>query len=103
MRPNLARNREPNLETTRVLAAQHVVDSMGVMSVHPLGLGLHTRTPRRRQMQAPTVSTPIAERISTIFVANELSQKTWLVTVHSPDKDKISRHKLDRSLRSPAA
>ena len=46
-------------------------------------------------MQAPTVSTPIAERISTIFVANELSQKTWLVTVHSPDKDKISRHKLE--------
>jgi transposase len=45
-------------------------------------------------MQAPTVSTPITERISTIFVSIELSQKTWLVTVHSPDKDKISRHKV---------
>jgi len=45
-------------------------------------------------MQAPTVSTPITERISTIFVAIELSQKTWLVTMHSPDKDKISRHKV---------
>src|SRR5258705_9586418 len=65
------------------------------MSVHPLGLGLHTRTLGRRQMQAPTVSTPITDRISTIFVAIELSQKTWLVTVHSPDKDKISRHKVE--------
>jgi transposase len=46
-------------------------------------------------MQAPTVITPIADRISTIFVAIELSQKTWLVTVHSPDKDKISRHKVE--------
>jgi transposase len=46
-------------------------------------------------MQASTASTPITERNSTIFVAIELSQKTWLVTLHSPDKDKISRHKLE--------
>ena len=46
-------------------------------------------------MQASTASTPITERNSTIFVALELSQKTWLVTLHSPDKDKISRHKLE--------
>jgi transposase len=46
-------------------------------------------------MQAPGVSTPIAERNSTIFVAIELSQKSWLVTMHSPDKDRISRHKLE--------
>jgi transposase len=46
-------------------------------------------------MQAPNVSTPIAERNSTIFVAIELSQKSWLVTMHSPDKDRISRHKLE--------
>ena len=45
-------------------------------------------------MQAPTVSTPITGYISTIFVAVELSQKTWLVTLHSPDRDKISRHKV---------
>src|ERR1700719_551211 len=45
-------------------------------------------------MQAPTVSTPITGHISTIFVAIELSQKTWLVTLHSPDRDKISRHKV---------
>src|ERR1035438_10922684 len=43
-------------------------------------------------MQAPTVSTPITGYISTIFVAIELSQKSWLVTLHSPDRDKISRH-----------
>src|SRR5437879_665457 len=46
-------------------------------------------------MQASNVSTPTAERNSTIFVAIELSQKSWLVTTHSPDKDRISRHKLD--------
>jgi transposase len=46
-------------------------------------------------MQASTASTPITDHNSTIFVAIELSQKTWLVTLHSPDKDKISRHKLD--------
>ena len=45
-------------------------------------------------MQAPVVSTPITAHVSTIFVAIELSQKTWLVTLHSPDKDKISRHKV---------
>src|SRR6202166_2447915 len=46
-------------------------------------------------MQAPTATTPITDHINTIFVAIELSQKTWLVTLHSPDKDKISRHKVD--------
>ena len=46
-------------------------------------------------MQASNnVSTPTMGHISTIFVAIELSQKSWLVTIHSPDKDKISRHKV---------
>jgi transposase len=45
-------------------------------------------------MQASNASTPITERNSTIFVAIELSQKSWLVTMHSPDRDRISRHKL---------
>ena len=45
-------------------------------------------------MQASTVSTPIADRIGTIFVAIELSQKSWLVTMHSPDKDRHSRHQV---------
>src|ERR1700675_919843 len=45
-------------------------------------------------MQAPTATTPITDRINTIFVAIELSQKTWLVKMPQPDKDKISRHKV---------
>ena len=46
-------------------------------------------------MQASTESAPTAGHIGTIFIAIELSQKTWLVTLHSPDRDRISRHKLD--------
>jgi transposase len=46
-------------------------------------------------MQAPTTDTPTADHCVTIFVAIELSQRTWLVTLHSPDRDRISRHKLE--------
>jgi transposase len=46
-------------------------------------------------MQASHVSTPIAGHIGTIFVAIELSQKVWLVTLHSPDKDRMSHHKVE--------
>jgi transposase len=46
-------------------------------------------------MQASTVATPTVEHCGTIFVAIELSQKSWLVTLHSPDKGKMSRHKLE--------
>jgi len=46
-------------------------------------------------MRASTESTPTAAHSGTIFVAIELSQKTWLVTLHSPDRDRISRHKLE--------
>lgn len=46
-------------------------------------------------MQASTKSTPTAGHCGTIFVAIELRQKTWLVTLHSPDRDRISRHKLE--------
>jgi transposase len=46
-------------------------------------------------MQASTVDTPTAGYCGTIFVAIELSQKSWLVTLHSPDRDRISRHKPD--------
>ncbi|MCP3459239.1 IS110 family transposase [Bradyrhizobium sp. CCGUVB23] len=46
-------------------------------------------------MQASTESTPTAGHSGTIFVAIELSQKTWLVTLHSPDRDRLSRHKLE--------
>ena len=46
-------------------------------------------------MQASTIDTPTAAQFGTIFVAIELSQKSWLVTLHSPDKGKLSRHKLE--------
>lgn len=46
-------------------------------------------------MRALTVDTPTAGHCGTIFVTIELSQKTWLVTLHSPDRDRISRHKLE--------
>jgi transposase len=45
-------------------------------------------------MQASHTRTPIAGDYGTIFVAIELSQKLWLVTLHSPDRDRISRHRL---------
>ena len=45
-------------------------------------------------MQASTVDTPTTGHCGTIFVAIELSQKTWLVTLHSPDRDRISRRRL---------
>lgn len=46
-------------------------------------------------MRTSTVDTPTAGHCGTIFVAIELSQKSWLVTLHSPDRDKMSRHKLE--------
>ena len=46
-------------------------------------------------MQASTVDTPTAGHCGTIFVAIELSQRSWLVTLHSPDRDKISRQGLE--------
>jgi transposase len=46
-------------------------------------------------MQASTVDTPTVGHCGTVFVAIELSQRSWLVTLHSPDRDRISRHKLE--------
>jgi transposase len=45
-------------------------------------------------MQTSTIGTPTIGHCGTIFVAIELSQRSWLVTMHSPDRDRISRHKL---------
>jgi transposase len=45
-------------------------------------------------MQASNVCTPTIDHFGTILVAIELSQRSWLVTMHSPDRDRISRHKL---------
>jgi transposase len=46
-------------------------------------------------MKTSNVRTPVAGHNGTIFVALELSRRSWLVTMHSPDRDRISRHKLD--------
>jgi len=43
-------------------------------------------------MRTSNMCTPIVGHIGTIFVAIELSRRSWLVTVHSPDRDRISRH-----------
>ena len=46
-------------------------------------------------MQASTEGTPTTEHCGTIFVAIELSRRSWLITMHSPDRDRISRHKVE--------
>jgi len=46
-------------------------------------------------MKTPNVCTPTNGNTGTIYVALELSRRTWLVTIHSPDRDRISRHKVD--------
>ena len=43
-------------------------------------------------MRTSDMRTPIVGHIGTIFVAIELSRQSWLMTVHSPDRDRISRH-----------
>jgi transposase len=45
-------------------------------------------------MRASNACTPTEGDIGTIFVAIELSRRSWLVTMHNPDRDRISRHKL---------
>ncbi len=45
-------------------------------------------------MQASNIGTPTVGHHGTIFIAIELSQRSWLVTMHSPARDRISRHKL---------
>jgi transposase len=46
-------------------------------------------------MQASNECTPTRDHNGTIFATIELSQRSWLVTLHCPDRDRISRHKLD--------
>src|ERR1700730_9330189 len=46
-------------------------------------------------MQASSMDTPTVGHYGTIFVAVELSQRSWLVTLHCPDKGKGSHHKLE--------
>jgi hypothetical protein len=51
----------------------------------PVGLGLHTRTIGESDASIDDRHATAAQ-FGTIFVAIELSQKSWLVTLHSPDK-----------------
>ena len=46
-------------------------------------------------MQASTPGTPTKGDSGTIFVAIELSQRSWILALHSPDKDRISRYRLE--------
>src|SRR5262245_51198791 len=46
-------------------------------------------------MQASAKNTPTVDHCGTVFVAIELSQKSWLITLHSADRYRISRHKLE--------
>src|SRR5437763_1833006 len=57
--------------------------------------GFPTLEPSEREMQASSMDTPTAGYCGTIFVAIELSQRSWLVTMHCPDGDKISHHRLE--------
>jgi transposase len=45
-------------------------------------------------MQASNICTPIVDHNGTIFVAIELSQTNWVVVIRSPERDRISHHKL---------
>lgn len=46
-------------------------------------------------MQALSKDAPTVEHCGTIFVAVELSQRSWVITMHCPDRDKISGHRLE--------
>lgn len=46
-------------------------------------------------MQASDMCMPIGDNIATIFVAIELSQRGWLVVMLSPDRNRMSRHKVE--------
>jgi transposase len=46
-------------------------------------------------MQASTVRTPIGGNIGMVYVAIELSQRSWMIVVHSPTQGRLSRHKLE--------
>jgi len=68
---------------------------MGRRAWHFRQVLISTLEPTEGQMQATTVGTLTNDHNGTIFVAVELNQKTWRVTLHSPDRDRVSRHKLD--------
>ena len=46
-------------------------------------------------MQGSNVSTLTPRHCGTIYVAVELSQRSWLVTIQSPDRDRFSHHQVE--------
>ena len=46
-------------------------------------------------MKTPNVCTPSTGNNATIYLALELSRRTWLVTLQSPDRDRISHYKVE--------
>jgi transposase len=46
-------------------------------------------------MKTPNVCTPTTGNNATIYLALELSRRTWLVTLQSPDRDRISHYKVE--------
>ena len=45
-------------------------------------------------MQASSICTPTVDHCATLFATLELSQKEWLVTLLSPDRKRMSRHRI---------
>jgi len=45
-------------------------------------------------MQASSARTPIGGHSATIYVAIELSRKSWVIVLHSPDQERLSRYRL---------
>src|ERR1700746_2009281 len=46
-------------------------------------------------MKNPNGGTPTTGNNATIYLALELSRRTWLVTLQSPDRDRISHYKVE--------
>lgn len=46
-------------------------------------------------MKISNVCAPTTANNGTIYLALELSRRTWLVTMYSPDRDRISQYKVD--------
>ncbi|HEY7298835.1 MAG TPA: IS110 family transposase [Xanthobacteraceae bacterium] len=46
-------------------------------------------------MKTSNVCAPTTANNGTIYLALELSRRTWLVTMYSPDRDRISQYKVD--------
>ena len=63
--------------------------------MQPIGSGFAKDSNHRRcQMHGSNICLPITGDCDTILVSIELSQRTWLVTMKCPGKDRFSHYKL---------